>query len=51
MKRIILIAATLALVLPAQAFAHASLLQTTPGFRERLPSSPQKLVLLFDQYV
>ena len=51
MKRVLLIAAMLALAVPAQAFAHASLLQTTPGFRERLPSSPQKIVLLFDQYV
>ena len=32
--------------------ALAALLeQTTPGFRERLPSSPQKIVLRFDQYV
>ena len=51
MKRILLAAATLALVFPAQAFAHATLEKTTPGFRERLPSSPQKIVLVFDQYV
>jgi copper transport protein len=51
MKRLLLIAAAFALVFPAQAFAHASLEQTTPGFRERLPSSPQKIVLRFDQYV
>ena len=51
MKRLLLFAAALALVFPAQAFAHASLEQTTPGFRERLPSSPQKIVLRFDQYV
>jgi copper transport protein len=51
MKRFLLTAATLALVFPAQAFAHASLEQTTPGFRQRLPSSPQKIVLRFDQYV
>jgi copper transport protein len=51
MKRLLLLAAALALVFPAQAFAHASLEQTTPGFRERLPSSPQKIVLRFDQYV
>ncbi|MGZ8793758.1 MAG: copper resistance CopC/CopD family protein [Gaiellaceae bacterium] len=50
MKRLLLTAATLALVFPAQAFAHATLEQTTPGFRERLPSSPQKIVLRFDQY-
>ena len=51
MKRTLLTAATLALLFPAQAFAHASLVQATPGFRERLPSSPQKIVLRFDQYV
>ena len=51
MKRLLLIAAVFALVFPAHAFAHASLEQTTPGFRERLPSSPQKIVLRFDQYV
>lgn len=51
MKRLVLIVAVLALVFPAQAFSHATLLRTTPGFRERLPSSPQKVVLLFDQYV
>ena len=51
MRRFLLTAATLALVFPAQAFAHASLEQATPGFRERLQSSPQKIVLRFDQYV
>ena len=51
MKRILLTAVTLALVLPSQAFAHATLQKTAPGFRERLPSSPQKIVLRFDQYV
>ena len=51
MKRTLLTAATLALLFPAQAFGHASLAQATPGFRERLPSSPQKIVLRFDQYV
>ncbi len=51
MKRVLLTAATLVLVFPAQAFAHATLEQTTPGFRQRLASSPQKIVLRFDQYV
>jgi copper transport protein len=51
MRRLLLAAATLALVFPAQAFAHATLEKTTPGFRERLASSPQKIVLRFDQYV
>jgi copper transport protein len=50
-RRLLLTAATLALVFPAQAFAHASLEKATPGFRERLSSSPHKIVLRFDQYV
>ena len=51
MKRLLVIGAALSLVFPAQALGHATLLQTTPEFRERLPASPQKIVLLFDQYV
>jgi copper transport protein len=51
MKRVLLTAATLALVFPAQAFGHATLEQTAPGFRERLPSSPRRIALRFDQYV
>jgi copper transport protein len=51
MKRVLLTVATLALVFPASAFAHSTLEKTTPGFRERLPSSPEKIVLRFDQYV
>ena len=51
MKRLVLTAATLALVFPAQAFAHATLEHTSPGFRERLASSPGFVALTFDQYV
>jgi len=51
MKRLAFTAATLALVFPAQAFAHATLEHTTPGFRERLASSPALVTLTFDQYV
>ena len=51
MKRLLVLAAVAALVLPAQAFAHATLEKTSPGFRERLSSSPQKITLQFDQYV
>ena len=51
MKRLAFTAATLALVFPAQAFAHATLEHTTPGFRERLASSPTLVTLTFDQYV
>jgi copper transport protein len=51
MKRLLLAGALLALALPAPAFAHATLLQTTPDLRQRLASSPRTLVLRFDQYV
>jgi copper transport protein len=46
-----LAAATLALVFPAQALAHATLEQAAPGFRQRLDSSPRLVTLSFDQYV
>jgi copper transport protein len=46
-----LTAATLALVFPAQALAHATLEQAAPGFRQRLDSSPRLVTLSFDQYV
>jgi copper transport protein len=51
MTRILLFAAFVALVLPAESFAHATLEQTSPGFSERLPSPPPTLTLRFDQYV
>jgi copper transport protein len=51
LKRLILTAATLALVFPAQALAHSTLEQASPGFRQRLDSSPRLVTLRFDQYV
>jgi copper transport protein len=51
MKRLLLIGAVAALALPGQAFAHATLVHASPGFRERLSDSPTKIVLTFDQYV
>jgi len=51
LKRLVFTAATLALVFPAQAFAHATLEQASPGFRQRLASSPRLITLSFDQYV
>jgi len=50
MRKVLLIA-VVALVFPANAFAHAALEQAKPGFRERLPASPAKVSLRFDQYV
>jgi copper transport protein len=49
--RKLLLVAVLALVFPASAVAHARLEQASPSFRARLPSSPAKLSLRFDQYV
>jgi copper transport protein len=51
MKRLLLTAVALTLVFPAQAFAHATLEKTWPGFRERLASSPRTVSFRFDQYV
>jgi copper transport protein len=52
MRRLtVLVVASTALVLPEYAFAHAQLEQTSPGFRQRLQSSPLIVSLRFDQYV
>jgi copper transport protein len=51
MRRLLPLAVLAALALPAQALAHATLLTTTPGFEQRLGSSPHELTLRFDQYV
>jgi copper transport protein len=51
MKRLALAAALIALVFPAQALAHATLEQASPGFRQRLATSPRLITLSFDQYV
>jgi copper transport protein len=49
------LAASLALVTflaaPAAAFAHATLIKTTPSFRQRVERSPTAIVLRFDQHV
>ena len=51
MTRLLPVAVLAALLLPAQAFAHATLEHTSPGFEQRLGSSPRKVTLDFDQYV
>jgi copper transport protein len=51
MKRLLPVLVLAALVWPANALAHARLEKASPGFRERLPSSPRLVVLRFDQYV
>jgi copper transport protein len=51
-RRAALLAAALAvLVLPAAAFAHATLLHETPGLEKRLAKAPALVVLQFDQPV
>lgn len=51
MRRALVLAAVGALALPATAFAHATLLQTSPGFQQRVNASPRTVTLTFDQYV
>ena len=51
MKRAMLVAAVAALALPGAAFAHATLEHTSPGFEQRLQTSPRTVQLLFDQYI
>jgi copper transport protein len=50
-RRALPVAAVAALLLPAGAFAHASLVRESPTFRERLASSPREVLLRFDQSV
>jgi copper transport protein len=47
----LVLAALIALVVPAAAFAHATLEHTYPSFRERVTVSPTRIVLRFDQDV
>ena len=51
MRRALLLAVLAALVLPATAFAHASLRKETPSFKQRLAVAPRQIVLQFDQTV
>jgi copper transport protein len=51
MRRVLAAAALGALVLPASAFAHASLVHLSPGYRERLAQPPRSIVLEFDQSI
>jgi len=51
MKRAMLVAIVAALALPATAFAHATLERTSPGFEQRLQTSPRTVQLRFDQYI
>jgi copper transport protein len=50
-RRVLLAGALIALVLPGQAFAHATLEHTSPAFQQRLQTSPRTVQLRFDQYI
>jgi copper transport protein len=50
-RRALALASLVALAAPAQAFAHATLERTSPGFRQRLERSPAEVRLQFDQDV
>ncbi len=51
MRRAVVLGVLAALVIPASAFAHASLTSESPGFRQRLAHAPRSVVLHFDQTV
>jgi copper transport protein len=51
MRRALVIVSFAALVVPAAAFAHASISTSYPAYRERLASSPRDVILRFDQSV
>jgi copper transport protein len=51
MKRALALVSLAALVLPASALAHASLIHEYPAFRQRLAQSPREITLRFDQSV
>ncbi len=51
MRRVAVLAALVALAFPASAFAHATLVNESPGFRQRLAEPPRTIVLRFDQAV
>jgi copper transport protein len=51
MRRVLVVVMLGGLVLPASAFAHASITTSYPAYRERLASSPRDVILRFDQSV
>lgn len=51
MRRLALVLGLLALAVPAAAWAHATLQSASPGFQEKLASSPKVVQLRFDQFV
>jgi copper transport protein len=50
-KRLLALAALVALAVPAAASAHASVTKVVPGYRQRLAASPPNVQIHFDQHV
>jgi copper resistance protein C len=50
-RRLLLIAALAVLAVPANALGHATLLDPSPDYRERLSAGPAAVMLNFDQAV
>jgi copper transport protein len=50
-RRLVALGAVLALLVPAVAWAHATLERTTPSFQQDVALSPKTIELHFDQYV
>ncbi len=51
MKRALIAAGLLALVIPVVALAHATLLTEFPGFQQELKTTPARVTMRFDQFV
>lgn len=51
MRGAILVVAVLALVAPADAYAHASISRSSPSYRQRLAKAPRRVEIDFDQAV
>ena len=51
MRRTLVVAAFVALLVPANAFAHASVRATSPSYRQRLERAPATVWIRFDQSV
>ena len=51
MKRALLLIGACALVVPALAWAHASLKQESPGFGQEVAVAPRAIEMAFDQFV
>ena len=51
MRRTLAFLGLAALAFPVAAFAHASVIHTSPSFRERLAQSPREVIVRFDQTV